>query len=826
MAKQLVNIGVSPNTGGDPARIAFEKVNSNNSELYTALGADAVTGILPLALPITKGGTGATTKEDARTNLGLGTAALLNVEDLPSNTEYVLPKASDSILGGVKVGSGLSIDIDGVLTTEAQGGSVTSVNGETGDVVVNAENLITLNGNTQQDVNDRGGAIWYAKSGGYKLNARVILDNGDIVRSTEPNNMNNPNIDMSGWVYNASGQKSSYAKSTLQFSSIIKLREFEPSVHGDKVYLTGLNEDSELGCGDWYYDALDTTGVDHGWFIVVTSNGKRLKRVGLQSVINLGWAGIHDQGDLAVKWQEAINFSDSIRITKTHIFNCPKIVIPGQRYTMSTGVVQPTYISTKFDGSTIVKVAYSRAQCPYVVALRNASNTQDIYRNLEDGVQWNHALTCTSGKVKFVFVNTDVALVDGATRPSCIVSGNPPGTTYAYQCNMRVTNVEAYQFRSGHEVLGLNSWGYRFENCGFGGRIKEGKYSVWTSSPTNTDSGERCSYVNTFLSGIRLSTPAMYIYIDNTSSDFSLNCPVQIDATATYIDLRFINCHTEHFDEFVVNSDLTIGGATNSFVTFSGGRILPTSYVRKNTHDIVLFNGNINVLLSDGLFLENSAYPSSNNLGTNLGQNGAVVETSKVRTKEARPRINGLASRISLGNDFALDVVDAVVNSTTPTTNFSIVNMGNGATASIKLSPEVATKTLAIAASGTNGYCEMRANKFVNVIARRKYTCRPIVELLDSASLGLPRHVIYWYDADKNLISTSKPPYDITLASYITGAEVPFEDRQTKRIPIVHTDYIAPAGAVYAKQGFELVSMINGKTYYLHSVELHDAIVN
>ena len=205
MAKQLVNIGVSPNTGGDPARIAFEKVNSNDSELYTALGADAVTGLLPLALPITKGGTGATTKEDARTNLGLGTAALLNVEDLPSGgggvgNEYVLPKASTTTLGGIKVGNGLVIDTDGVLTAEAQGGSVTSVNGETGDVVVNAENLITLNGNTQQDVNDRGGATWYAKSGGYSLNDRVILDNGDEVRSTESSNTINPNIDMTDWI--------------------------------------------------------------------------------------------------------------------------------------------------------------------------------------------------------------------------------------------------------------------------------------------------------------------------------------------------------------------------------------------------------------------------------------------------------------------------------------------------------------------------------------------------------------------------------------------------------------------------------------------------
>ncbi|UJQ43526.1 putative tail-fiber protein [Acinetobacter phage vB_AbM_WUPSU] len=38
------------------------------------------------------------------------------------------------------------------------------------------------------------------KIGGYPLNARLMLSNGDIVRSTVANNVNNPNSDMTGWV--------------------------------------------------------------------------------------------------------------------------------------------------------------------------------------------------------------------------------------------------------------------------------------------------------------------------------------------------------------------------------------------------------------------------------------------------------------------------------------------------------------------------------------------------------------------------------------------------------------------------------------------------
>lgn len=39
-----------------------------------------------------------------------------------------------------------------------------------------------------------------AKIGGYPINARLRLDNGDIVQSTIPNNSNNPNSNMSGWI--------------------------------------------------------------------------------------------------------------------------------------------------------------------------------------------------------------------------------------------------------------------------------------------------------------------------------------------------------------------------------------------------------------------------------------------------------------------------------------------------------------------------------------------------------------------------------------------------------------------------------------------------
>ena len=75
MAKQTINPGVAPTgAGGDTFRSGSAKLQANDDEIYAQLGATPQ-GVLPAALPVNKGGTGATKAADARSNLGLGTAA-------------------------------------------------------------------------------------------------------------------------------------------------------------------------------------------------------------------------------------------------------------------------------------------------------------------------------------------------------------------------------------------------------------------------------------------------------------------------------------------------------------------------------------------------------------------------------------------------------------------------------------------------------------------------------------------------------------------------------------------------------------------------------
>lgn len=64
---------------------------------------------------------------------------------------------------------------------------------------IDADKVNDASGETQQQVNYNGGSKWHPRVGGYPLNARVVLDNGDIVKSTIDGNTNDPNVDMTGW---------------------------------------------------------------------------------------------------------------------------------------------------------------------------------------------------------------------------------------------------------------------------------------------------------------------------------------------------------------------------------------------------------------------------------------------------------------------------------------------------------------------------------------------------------------------------------------------------------------------------------------------------
>ena len=137
---------------------------------------------------------------------------------------------------------------------------------------VGASNVLDASGETQQQVNYNGGSKWHSRVGGYKLNERVILTNGDIVKSTVDGNTNDPNVDMTGWV--SSGN-------SITVESVADLIEINNLNDGDVVYVKGYYKPTNLALAEPFKGGGNRVYVDsrknendqflciNGWVLVV-----------------------------------------------------------------------------------------------------------------------------------------------------------------------------------------------------------------------------------------------------------------------------------------------------------------------------------------------------------------------------------------------------------------------------------------------------------------------------------------------------------------------------------------------------------------------------
>jgi hypothetical protein len=97
--------------------------------------------------------------------------------------------------------------------------------------------------------------------GGYPLNARLMLDNGDIVQSTIANNVNNPNSNMNGWVKKGN---------LIEVESISELLDIQNPKDGDVVLVLSYYAGENKGGDNFYFDSTKVStnnGVTifNGW---------------------------------------------------------------------------------------------------------------------------------------------------------------------------------------------------------------------------------------------------------------------------------------------------------------------------------------------------------------------------------------------------------------------------------------------------------------------------------------------------------------------------------------------------------------------------------
>ena len=132
-----------------------------------------------------------------------------------------------------------------------------------------------------KDAVKRGIANRYDSSLTYNSGERVVLANGDIVKSTVDGNANDPNVDMTGWelpqardVIDASGLSQQELNSGLE--SIADLLAIPNPKTGNRVYVKSYHVGTNKGGGNFVYEsALSATNdgivVFNGWVRVFSS---------------------------------------------------------------------------------------------------------------------------------------------------------------------------------------------------------------------------------------------------------------------------------------------------------------------------------------------------------------------------------------------------------------------------------------------------------------------------------------------------------------------------------------------------------------------------
>ena len=135
-----------------------------------------------------------------------------NISFLCKGGRYQYNAGLSTLIGGYPEGSNLLLDdnVTEVVSTVAGNQNNPNIN-MTGWILkpnrTTAEYVLDASGETQQQVNYNGGSKWHSRVGGYLKNERVVISNGDIVKSTVDGNVNDPNVDMTGWVNPESEQR-------------------------------------------------------------------------------------------------------------------------------------------------------------------------------------------------------------------------------------------------------------------------------------------------------------------------------------------------------------------------------------------------------------------------------------------------------------------------------------------------------------------------------------------------------------------------------------------------------------------------------------------
>ena len=239
-----------------------------------------------------------------------------NISFLCKGGRYQYNAGLSTLIGGYPEGSNLLLDDNVTEVVSTVAGNQNNPNTDmTGWILkpnkTTAVNVADASGETQQQVNYNGGSKWHSRVGGYLKNERVVLANGDIVKSTIDGNTNNPNVDMTGWVntkdasqvFDENGLNQQEINNSVKrtISNITALQSINSPKNGQSVEVLTYADNKDLQPLVYTYEAM-TNKIANGGSYIAKGAGMWVARY--SGVVDARWFGA--KGDATTDDRDAI----------------------------------------------------------------------------------------------------------------------------------------------------------------------------------------------------------------------------------------------------------------------------------------------------------------------------------------------------------------------------------------------------------------------------------------------------------------------------------------------------------------------------------------
>jgi len=146
---------------------------------------------------------------------------------------------------------------------------------------------------------------WVQKANGYPINKRIMLANGDIVKSNVDGNTVDPNVDMDGWVS---------IGNTKKVSSIAELTSIKNPTDRSITNVVGYYTGSSVGGDDFLYSASSVLTADGGIVFDCPDGGKWIR-------LHSGSVSFYDYG---AKLDNSTDDTDAIKRALSNTY-CKRI---------------------------------------------------------------------------------------------------------------------------------------------------------------------------------------------------------------------------------------------------------------------------------------------------------------------------------------------------------------------------------------------------------------------------------------------------------------------------------------------------------------------